>query len=59
MPKPPPPRVPDAITVASLDTHRLILTVDNRSHAEMSSNLDRAAVVDALRLIADQIEAQR
>ncbi|MBP0456233.1 hypothetical protein [Streptomyces montanisoli] len=48
-------RVPDAVTVASLDTHRLIVTVPNDGPADVSSSLPRATAADVLRQIADQL----
>ncbi|QKN87689.1 hypothetical protein SEA_CUMBERBATCH_47 [Streptomyces phage Cumberbatch] len=45
---------PDAVAVASLDTHRLILTVPNEGPADVASNLPRPAVAKVLRFVADQ-----
>ncbi|QKN87630.1 hypothetical protein QEN63_gp45 [Streptomyces phage Vondra] len=45
---------PDAVAVASLDTHRLILTVPNDGPADVASNLPRPAVAKILRYVADQ-----
>lgn len=45
-------RIPDAVAVASLDTHRLIVAVRNDGHADVSSNLAPHAAADVLRQIA-------
>lgn len=45
-------RIPDAVAVASLDTHRLIVAVRNDGHADVSSNLAPRAAADVLRQIA-------
>ncbi|URC17967.1 hypothetical protein QEN62_gp45 [Streptomyces phage AxeJC] len=45
---------PDAVAVASLDTHRLILTVPNDGPADVASNLPRNTVAEILRYVADQ-----
>ncbi|MER8042571.1 hypothetical protein [Streptomyces sp. NPDC094032] len=48
-------RIPDAITFASLDTHRLIVAVPKHGPAEVASNLPREAAADMLRQLADQL----
>ncbi|WND36945.1 hypothetical protein RI578_22825 [Streptomyces sp. BB1-1-1] len=50
------PRIPDAVNVASLDTHCLIVTVPNHGPADVSSSLPRPAAAAVLRQIADQLE---
>ncbi|MFE7782058.1 hypothetical protein [Streptomyces nigrescens] len=52
-------RIPDAVAIASLDTHRLIITVPNDGPAEVSSNLPGPIAADVLRQIADQLERHR
>ncbi|MFD4305040.1 hypothetical protein ACFWRY_20265 [Streptomyces albidoflavus] len=49
-------RIPDAVSVASLDTHRLIVAVANSGHTDVSSNLPPSGVADVLRQIADRYE---
>lgn len=51
------PGIPDAISVASPDTHCLIVAVPHDGPAEISSNLPRPVAADVLRQIADQLEA--
>ncbi|MEV5133570.1 hypothetical protein AB0K87_24380 [Streptomyces sp. NPDC053705] len=50
-------RIPDAVAVASLETHCLIITVPNRGPADIATSLPRHAAADVLRQIADRIEA--
>jgi hypothetical protein len=49
------PNVPDAVAVASLDTHRLILTVPNDGPADVRSNLAPSTVAAILRHLAEQL----
>nr|WTB07414.1 hypothetical protein OG546_26255 [Streptomyces antimycoticus] len=51
------PGIPDAISVASPDTHCLIVAVPHDGPAEISSSLPRPVAADVLRQIADQLEA--
>ncbi|MGF3196723.1 hypothetical protein [Streptomyces diastaticus] len=51
-------RIPDAVSVASLDTHRLIVAVANSGHTDVSSNLPPSGVADVLRQIADRYEGK-
>ncbi|MGW5673958.1 hypothetical protein ACWEV4_02505 [Streptomyces sp. NPDC003860] len=51
------PRIPAAVAVASLDTHRLIVAVPNEGPAEMSCNLPRSVAADVLRQLADKVES--
>ncbi|MFD8948972.1 hypothetical protein ACFV0B_08985 [Streptomyces xanthophaeus] len=48
-------RTPDAVAVASLDTHRLIVTLPNNGPADVRSNLPRATVATLLRHLADEL----
>lgn len=48
-------RIPDAVAVASLETHCLIVTVPNDGPADVSSNLPGPIAADVLRQIADQL----
>lgn len=48
------PDTPDSIAVASLRTHRLILTVPNEGPVDIASNMPKLAVANVLRYIADQ-----
>ncbi|GGR80784.1 hypothetical protein GCM10010252_19130 [Streptomyces aureoverticillatus] len=50
------PRIPDAVAVASLDTHRLIVAVRNDGHADVTSNLAPRDTAHVLRQIADRYE---
>jgi hypothetical protein len=50
-------RIPDAVAVASLDTHRLIVAVPNEGPAEISTNLPRTVAADALRQLADGLDS--
>jgi hypothetical protein len=50
-------RIPDAVTVASLDTHRLIVAVPNEGPAEISCNLPRPVAADVLRQLADNLDS--
>ncbi|WP_406189545.1 hypothetical protein [[Kitasatospora] papulosa] len=49
-------RIPDAVAVASLETHRLIVTVPNDGPAEISSNLPGPVAASVLRQIAAHVE---
>lgn len=49
-------RIPDAVAVASLDTHRLIVAVRNDGHADVTSNLAPRDAAHVLRQIADGYE---
>ncbi|MFE1839249.1 hypothetical protein [Streptomyces sviceus] len=51
------PRIPDAVSVASLDTHRLIVAVPNEGPAEISCNLPRPVAADVLRQLADNLDS--
>lgn len=48
-------RTPDAVAVASLDTHRLIVTVPNQGRPEVRSNLPRPTAAAMLRHLADEL----
>ncbi|MFI5883523.1 hypothetical protein [Streptomyces sp. NPDC051554] len=50
-------RIPDAVSVASLDTHRLIVAVPNEGPAEISCNLPRTVAADVLRQLADNLDS--
>lgn len=50
-------RIPDAVSVASLDTHRLIVAVPNEGPAEISCNLPRPVAADVLRQLADNLDS--
>ncbi|MGW8783028.1 hypothetical protein ACWGNM_33880 [Streptomyces sp. NPDC055796] len=52
-------RTPDDVTVASLETHRLIVTLPNRGPADVRSNLPRATAAAMLRRLADELDAGR
>ncbi|MFI8260811.1 MULTISPECIES: hypothetical protein [unclassified Streptomyces] len=52
-------RTPDVITLASLDTHRLIVTLPNQGPAEVRSNLPRATAAAILRRLADDLDAEQ
>jgi len=52
-------RIPDAISVASLDTHCLIVAVPNDGPAEVSSSLPRPVAAGILRQLADGLERQQ
>jgi len=49
-------RIPDAISVASLDTHCLIVTVPNDGPADVASSLPRPVAAGILRRLADALE---
>ncbi|MEU9306935.1 hypothetical protein [Streptomyces sp. NPDC048256] len=51
-------RIPDAVSVASLDTHRLIVAVPNEGPAEISCNLPRPVAADVLRQLADNLDTE-
>ncbi|MEW1774698.1 hypothetical protein [Streptomyces sp. NPDC086777] len=50
-------RAPDAVAVASLDTHRLIVTVPNEGPADIATNLPRQTAADVLRQLADGLDS--
>ncbi|MFE2547517.1 hypothetical protein ACFXGI_03040 [Streptomyces sp. NPDC059355] len=50
-------RTPDVITFASLDTHRLIVTLPNQGPADVRSNLPRATAAAILRRLADDLDS--
>ncbi|MCA1218855.1 hypothetical protein [Streptomyces sp. 8L] len=50
-------RIPDAVAVASLDTHRLIVTVPNSGPADIACNLPRPVAADVLRQLADGLDS--
>ncbi|WP_030303705.1 hypothetical protein [Streptomyces katrae] len=52
-------RTPDAVTLASLDTHRLIATLPNQGPADVRSNLPRATAAAVLRRLADELHAEQ
>ncbi|MFI0736431.1 hypothetical protein ACH4S9_46790 [Streptomyces sp. NPDC021225] len=49
-------RTPDAVAVASLDTHRLIVTVPNEGPADIACNLPHPVAARVLRQIADSLD---
>ncbi|MFI0897726.1 hypothetical protein [Streptomyces sp. NPDC020983] len=49
---------PDSIAVASLKTHRLILTVPNEGPVDIASNMQPEAVANLLRYVADRYAPQ-
>jgi len=51
-------RIPDAVAIASLDTHRLIVAVPNEGPAEISTNLPRTVAAGALRQLADGLDGE-
>ncbi|APD18793.1 hypothetical protein SEA_RALEIGH_45 [Streptomyces phage Raleigh] len=50
-------RIPDAVAFASLDTHRLIVTVPNEGPADVACNLPRPVAADILRQLANSLES--
>ncbi|MEU5343022.1 hypothetical protein AB0H18_19660 [Streptomyces sp. NPDC020766] len=50
-------RIPDAVAVASLDTHRMIVAVPNEGPAEVSCNLPRPVAASVLRQLADGLDS--
>uniref|UniRef100_A0AAU2JLF5 Uncharacterized protein n=1 Tax=Streptomyces sp. NBC_00049 TaxID=2903617 RepID=A0AAU2JLF5_9ACTN len=50
-------RTPDVVTLASLDTHRLIVTLPNQGPADVRSNLPRATAAAMLRRLADELDS--
>ncbi|MFM9576798.1 hypothetical protein ACKI1I_03725 [Streptomyces turgidiscabies] len=50
-------RIPDAVAVASLDTHRLIVAVPNEGPADIATNYPRQAAADVLRQLADGLDS--
>ncbi|MFB6581101.1 hypothetical protein ACFCYC_27500 [Streptomyces sp. NPDC056402] len=51
-------RTPDDVTLASLDTHRLIVTLPNQGPADVRSNLPRATAAAMLRRLANELDAE-
>ncbi|MFF5495744.1 hypothetical protein [Streptomyces aquilus] len=49
-------RIPDAVAVASLDTHRLIVAVPNEGPADIACNLPRPVAAHILRQLANSLE---
>ncbi|MFD9367328.1 hypothetical protein ACFWA6_06400 [Streptomyces sp. NPDC060020] len=47
---------PDVVTLASLNTHRLIVTLPNQGPADVRSNLPRATAAAILRRLADELD---
>ncbi|MCX4808131.1 hypothetical protein OG594_42200 [Streptomyces sp. NBC_01214] len=52
-------RTPDVVTLASLDTHRLIVTLPNQGPADVRSNLPRATAAAMLRRLANELDAEQ
>lgn len=52
-------RIPDAVAVASLDTHRLIITVPNTGPADVRSNLPQATAAAILRHLAAELDDEQ
>ncbi|WP_327364091.1 MULTISPECIES: hypothetical protein [unclassified Streptomyces] len=52
-------RTPDLVTLASLDTHRLIVALPNQGPADVRSNLPRATAAAMLRRLADELDAEQ
>ncbi|MFK0046087.1 hypothetical protein ACIQU4_18640 [Streptomyces sp. NPDC090741] len=52
-------RTPDVVPLASLDTHRLIVTLPNHGPADVRSNLPRATAAAMLRRLADELDAEQ
>ncbi|MCY0959624.1 hypothetical protein [Streptomyces sp. H27-H5] len=50
-------RIPNAVAVASLDTHRLVVTVPNEGPADVACNLPRPVAADILRQLANSLES--
>ncbi|MBK3637225.1 hypothetical protein JHN52_30850, partial [Streptomyces sp. MBT97] len=50
-------RIPDAVAVASLDTHRLIVAVPNEGPADITTNYPRQTAADVLRQLADGLDS--
>ncbi|MEU2759368.1 hypothetical protein [Streptomyces sp. NPDC007094] len=48
-------RIPDAVSVVSLDTHRLIVAVPHEGPANVASTLPRSVAADMLRRLADHL----
>ncbi|MFE4203937.1 MULTISPECIES: hypothetical protein [Streptomyces] len=51
--------IPDAVAVASLDTHRLIITVPNSGPADVRSNLPQATAAAILRHLAAELDDEQ
>ncbi|MEU9160679.1 hypothetical protein AB0D29_10485 [Streptomyces sp. NPDC048424] len=51
--------IPDVVTLASLDTHRLIVTLPNQGPADVRSNLPRATAAAMLRRLADELDTEQ
>jgi hypothetical protein len=49
-------RIPEAVAVASLDTHRMIVAVPNEGPAEVMCHLPRSVAANILRQLANSIE---
>ncbi|MFH9295642.1 hypothetical protein [Streptomyces sp. NPDC017520] len=49
-------RIPSTVSVASLDTHRLIIAVPNEGPADVASNLPRPVAASVLRQLADSLD---
>ncbi|WP_405942631.1 hypothetical protein [Streptomyces sp. NBC_00207] len=52
-------RTPAVAILASLDTHRLIVTLPNQGPADVRSNLPRATAAAMLRRLADELYAEQ
>ncbi|WP_328792659.1 MULTISPECIES: hypothetical protein [unclassified Streptomyces] len=52
-------RAPDIVTLASLDTHRLIVTLPNQGPIDVRSNLPRATAAAMLRRLANELDAEQ
>ncbi|KOU15333.1 hypothetical protein ADK52_35300 [Streptomyces sp. WM6372] len=52
-------RTPAVVTLASLDTHRLIVTLPNQGPADVRSNLPRATAAAMLRRLADELDVEQ
>ncbi|WP_406179554.1 hypothetical protein [Streptomyces sp. NBC_01006] len=52
-------RTPNVVTLASLDTHRLIVTLPNHGPADVRSNLPRATAAAMLRRLADELDTEQ
>ncbi|MGW8876364.1 hypothetical protein [Streptomyces mirabilis] len=50
-------RIPDAVAVASLDTHRMIVAVPNEGPADIATNLPRQVAAEVLRQLADGLDS--
>ncbi|GAA2654900.1 MULTISPECIES: hypothetical protein [Streptomyces] len=52
-------RTPDVVTLASLDTHRLIVTLPNQGPVDVRSNLPRATAAAMLRRLAEELDPEQ